>query len=83
MTRRKGEVTERQILRQWPFHVALPPEAIRGLANSDAIYGFLKPLSAGPRPCHVQRGEEELIVFCFREEKDAEAFAERFKGVRI
>jgi hypothetical protein len=29
MTRR-GEITESQILRKWPHHVALPAEALRG-----------------------------------------------------
>jgi len=40
MTRRKGELSERQILRQWPHHVALAAEAVRGLGHDPAVFAM-------------------------------------------
>ncbi len=77
---RKGEITEKQILRRWPHHVALPPEAMRGAQNSMQIHGFAKTLSGAPRPCHLRRDGRDFVVFCFSTAEDAQAFAERFGG---
>ena len=77
---RKGEISERQILRKWPHHVALPAEAVRGLQNAEAVYGFASTLTAAPRPCHLRRDGRDLVVFCFAKPEDALVFAERFGG---
>jgi hypothetical protein len=77
---RKGEITERQIRRDWPHHVALPAEALRGTANSMPKYVLAKELEAAPMPYHLQRDGREFVVFCFVTAEAAQAFAERFGG---
>jgi hypothetical protein len=83
VTRRKGEITERQIKRQWPHHVALPADALRGAVNSIAIYAFAKELGGAPMPYHLQRDGRDLRVFCFATREAAQTFAERFGGERF
>jgi hypothetical protein len=80
VTRRKGAISRSQLNRQWPHHVALPAETLRGIGNSEAVYAFLKPLSVGPRPYRLRRGNLDFAVFCFAKPEDAQAFAERFGG---
>jgi hypothetical protein len=80
---RKGEITEKQILRRWPHQVALPAEEVRGAANSMPMYALAKELSGAPRPCHLRRDGRDLVVFCFEKPEDAQAFAERFGGERL
>lgn len=80
MTRRKGELTDRQIRRDWPHHVALPAERLRGVNNSMAIHGLVKELAGAPMAYHLKRGDSDLRVFCFKTAEAAQAFRDRFDG---
>ncbi len=83
MTRRKGEITLPEIKRKWPHHVALPADKVRGVKNSQIIWGFAETLSAAPRPYSLRRDDGEFVVFCFAKPEDAEVFRERFGGERL
>jgi hypothetical protein len=82
MTRHKGQITLPEIKRKWPYQVALPADKVRGARNSEIVWSFALPLSAGPRAYSLRR-DGEFVVFCFAKSKDAEAFAERFDGERL
>jgi hypothetical protein len=81
--RRKGEFTRSEIKRKWPHHVALSAAKVRGLANSEMVWGFAATLSAAPRPYSVHRDGGDLVVFCFTKPEDADAFCQRFDGERL
>jgi hypothetical protein len=83
MTRRKGEVTARQIERGWPHQVAFPPEAVRGVDASMAMHTLAKELGAAPRPIRLQHDGRDRIVFCFAMSESAQAFWQRFGGERL
>ncbi len=83
MTQRKGEVDRAQLRRQWPHHVALSAEKVRGLKNSTATYGLAQSLSGGPRTYHLRRGDADFVVFCFAKPEDAPASCDRFGGERL
>lgn len=50
MTRRKGEITLREIKRKWPHHVAISADKVRGVVNSQIVWNFAATLRPGGRP---------------------------------
>jgi len=77
---RKGEITARQIRRQWPYRVELPAEAVRGLTNSAATWGLAKELGAAPYPLSAFHDDRDFAVFHFKTAEDAQIFHKRFGG---
>jgi len=81
VTRRRGEIIDKrdEFKRRWPHHVALPVDTLHGAAQSVRIYRLAKELGA-PRPYQLERGDSDMMVFCFATAEDAQMFSERFGG---
>ena len=65
MTARKGEITTARLRREWPHHVALSADKVRGLANSELVYVVSitqidRRTHAAPLPYFLRRGGERL-----------------------
>ena len=79
MVKRKGELSQRMIDREWPHQVAVVAETCRGDGYVTTHY-FCECLSLCPRHGYFRRDDRDYVVFCFTHVDHAELFCQRFNG---
>jgi intergrase/recombinase len=79
MTRRKGELTSRRKLREWPHAVTLVVPELGFGTRLNEIVAFARNLDH-QRISRAGRGGPDLAIWCFKRAEDAAAFAVRFGG---
>lgn len=79
MVYRKGELSNREIDRRYPFQVALRASATYGDSYVTARL-FCEDLSLSPRGQFFRRYDEDFNVWCFAELEHAERFRAKFGG---
>ena len=79
MARRKGEMTEGAIDRDYPHHVELRADLTTD-KNSDAALAFCRGLTLALRGHHRRKGDIDYNVWCFANPAHANAFLARFGG---
>lgn len=79
--RRKGEITHRQIDRDWPYQVRIriPPNTGLGTRLNDML-GAAAEIERGYTSRSDLQGLEDFVRFCFRGEAAAAEFHRRFGG---
>jgi hypothetical protein len=82
MVKRKGELSQRTIDREWPYQVAITAETCRGDGYLTTRY-FCEGLSVCPRQWCFRRDDRDYVVFCFAEAAHAEQFRARFGGEMV
>ena len=82
MARRKGELSQKTIDREWPHQVAITAETCRGAGYVTTHY-FCEGLSLCPRQRYFRRDDRDYVVFCFSEAVHAELFRARFYGEMV
>lgn len=82
MVRRKGELSQRTIDREWPHQVALPAERVRGDGYMTTHF-YCEGLSLCPRHRYFRRDDRDYVVFCFADAAHAQLCRERFDGVVV
>ena len=80
MVKRKGELSQKTIDREWPHQVAVTAETCRGHGYVTTHYFCERLLSLCPRHWFFRRDDRDYVVFCFAEADHAELFRARFNG---
>ncbi|MFC2248566.1 hypothetical protein ACETRX_02960 [Labrys portucalensis] len=81
MVYRKGEFQPSRLDREYLFHVALPTP--KGVPNFHEVDEFVRTFGGAPRHHSVGEWAIHHTIFCFKEERYAAEFLDRFGGFSI